>query len=222
MAAHQQAVGVDAVGGAGDEGEVVLLRVDLELGHLGGEHDADLVDLVGDRAVEDGDSPVVAGGQLVKVGKEPGAWQAAVAGDGAVGPDAADGEARPREMADGDLQHGLVGAVVDGQGDVDFRDVDVAHDAGAVDIQQGVVFLLFLLAHVPEHAAFAELFVVLFGGLEDLLVAVGVELGDRLGVARDGTALVEAVPPVGEGGIDQQPHPDQRHEQHQQGDEILF
>ena len=42
-------------------------------------------------------------------------------------------------MACGDLQHAIAGAVVDGQLHTDLFNGDVAHNAGAGDIQRGVV-----------------------------------------------------------------------------------
>ena len=61
LAAHQKAVGVDAVGGASHQGDVVLALHRLQKIGLGGQDDGDLIDLIGQHPVQhrDGDRVVI-------------------------------------------------------------------------------------------------------------------------------------------------------------------
>ena len=91
----QKAVGIDAVGGAGDQDAVVLSWLDGQRAQLVGLDDQDLVHFVGQHLVqhpEQKDIPLL---QLVQIGKQLGAGQAPVAGDDAVGALPAHGQAGP-------------------------------------------------------------------------------------------------------------------------------
>jgi len=138
-AAHQQAVGVDAVGGTGHQGDVILAFGDLQLIGLGGQHDGDFVHLVGEHPVQHGDGKGIAHLQLVEVGKQLSAGQAAVRRDDRVGRSAAHRQAGAFQMTCRHLQHAVVGAVVDGQLHADLFNGDVAHNARAGNIQRFVV-----------------------------------------------------------------------------------
>ncbi len=69
VAAHQKAVGVDAVGGAGHQGDVILAVHHLEVVRLGGQYNGDLVHLVGQHPVQHRDGEGVAHLQPVQMGE---------------------------------------------------------------------------------------------------------------------------------------------------------
>ena len=96
-------MGIDAVGGAGHQGAQVLPRLDLQGGHVLRLHDQDLVHLVGHHLVQHPDHKGVPLRQAVQIGEQPGAGQAPVAGQNAVGALAAGGQAGPLQMAHGHL-----------------------------------------------------------------------------------------------------------------------
>ena len=76
-----------------------------------------------------------------------------MAGEDAVGALAAHGQGAALDVADGDLQDAVVGAVVDGQGAADFLDVDIAHDAASVDVQLTEVIRPLLVGECHRAAA---------------------------------------------------------------------
>ena len=88
----EQAVGVDAVGRAGDQCTEILIGIDLEILQLLGENDSNLVYLIGEGAVEDLEQELVARLELVDVGEQLRGRQASVSGHRAVGALAADRE----------------------------------------------------------------------------------------------------------------------------------
>ena len=133
---HQKAVGVDAVGGAGHQGDVILAVHHLEVVRLGGQYNGDLVHLVGEHAVQDRDGEGVAYFQLVQIGEQLGAGQAAVGRNDRVGALAAHRQAGALQVTCRHLQHAIAGAVVDGQLHTDLFNGDVAHNAGAGHIQR--------------------------------------------------------------------------------------
>lgn len=191
VAAHQQPVGVDAVGRAGDKGAVVLPVLDRQVAEFLRLDDADLVHLVGQGLVQHVEDEGVPFRQLVQVGEQLGAGQPAVAGQHRVGAGAAHRKAAALDVADADLQSGLVGAVVDGQIDVDLVDLDVADHVGAGHVHGGVV-LGQLLVRKAEAVGFAGQGGVVGPGLrEQLVVGVVVQGGHLFSVAGDGAGLVE-------------------------------
>ena len=72
--------------------------------------------------------------QLVKVCEQGGTWQSPVGRDDRVGALPAYGEGTPFQMARPDLQHILIGGVVDGQLHIDLRDLHDPHDLVIVDV----------------------------------------------------------------------------------------
>ena len=208
---------VDAVGRAGDERDVVGALLQVEVAHVGGVHDADLVHLVGAGPVEDGDGEGVALHELVEVGEELGRRQAAVARDRRVRGGAADGQRRALDVPDGHLQDALVHAVVDGQVDADGADLDVAHHAGAREVEDGAVLLLLGLGHIVAVGLVDEALVVGHGlGDHRVLLLLG-DLLDGLDVRGDGAGLVVAVPPVGEGRVGDDGDAEQQEGHHDDG-----
>ena len=122
-------------------------------------------------------------------------------------------------MPRGDLQHRFVGAVVDRQARVDLRDRHIAHDAGAGDVEDRIVFLLLLFGRQePCHAAPHERFVV-FARAGELGFAVLLGcVGHLFHVAGDRAARHMAVPCVGHGWVQDQAHAHHKHDAHRHQD----
>ena len=82
------------------------------------------------------------------------------------------------------LQYAVVGAVIDGNGLVDLGDGDHPHDAVAIQIQQGIVFVVRLNAlageQVPGEGILCNGGVVGQGGLHLSFVGFGRSLADSL------------------------------------------
>ena len=110
-------------------------------------------------------------------------------------------------MADGDLQDGILRAMVDGQAHVNFGNLDIAHDPLTGYVQQAFVFGLLLLGEEEAVAATTQVPVILPGGVPDGVIAGVVESGHVFGVGGDGAGLVEGVPVVADGGVQQQGQP---------------
>ena len=143
VSAHQKSMGIDAVGRAGDEGAEILARDDPQGIGLMRLNDENLVDLIGENLIQNAENKGIALREFIEVGKELGTGQAAVPGKHAVGAFTADRQAGPIQMANSDLQHGFIGAVVDRQGDIETVDFDIAHNAGAADIQKRLIRFIF-------------------------------------------------------------------------------
>ena len=116
---------------------------------------------------------------------------------------AAHGQAGPVQMADGDLEDDLLGAVVDGQVDVDLGNFDVGHDAVSGHVQE--LFVLVFQAVIQNEGIVpaVQRLVVGPGLLPEGGVVLFAQMGHLLGVGADGPTLVEGVPPVAEGRVQQ-------------------
>ena len=99
-------------------------------------HDVDLVHLIGQNFVQHTEHKGISFRQLVQIGEQLRRRQSPMAGNHAVGAGTTYGEGTALDMADGDLQHRVLSAMVDRQGDPDGGDLDIAHDAVAGDVQQ--------------------------------------------------------------------------------------
>ena len=135
-----------------------------------------------------------------------------MAGEHAVRPRAARGQRAALDVADGDLQHALARAVIDGQGAVDLRDLDIAHDARAGDVQQAVIDRLLLLAHHKAPVLADQRLIVRLGLREQLVKARMVQLRDRVAVAGNRAGLMHGIPPVADGGVQHQGEPCKEHQ----------
>lgn len=182
VAADEHTVGVDTVGGTGNEGAVVFIVGDLEVGDFLGEDDMYLVDLVSKLLIEDIKDKLIALDEAVELCKELGAGEAAVAGDYGVGRRAADGERGPFEVAGGDLQDAFGGAVVQGEGDIDERYLDIAHDTVAADIEQLVILLRLLSGGDIGIGAGEDIAVIFLGGGDKPRVLFFAHARDGLGI----------------------------------------
>ena len=209
-------MGVDAVGRARHQRAQVAPGDDLQRGHILRLDDEDLVDLVGQYLVEHADGERIALDQLVEIRKQLRARQPAVAGEHAVAAFAADGQAGPADVPGGDLEHVVVRAVVDGQGDIDGRDLDIAHDAGAADVQETVIFRLLALGQEIAGLAGGERLVIVARGLQHGVVGVVRQALHVLCVAGDGAGGVQRVPVVADARVQKQGQPcgEQQNEQH--------
>ena len=124
-----------------------------------------------------------------------------MAGDDAVRALAADGQACALDVAYRNLEHRVLHAVVYGQGDADGGYLDIAHDAAAVGVQKALVELVLRLVGAEAVFPARQRRIIRHGGIPELGVPLVVQLRDGLGIARDGAALVEGVPPVADRGV---------------------
>ena len=132
-------MGVDAQRRAGHQGHEVAVGVGPQLLGLLGLDDLGLHHAVGQHLAEDLGGEGVPRLDLVEVGEHGGVGQPAVPGDHRARAGPAHGQGGPLQVPQA-LQEGLVGgAVVDGQVQVDGRDAQTGHEAGAVGVQDGVV-----------------------------------------------------------------------------------
>lgn len=145
-----------------------------------------------------------------------------MAGNHAVGAGAAYGEGAPFNMADGDLQHGVLDAVVDGQGDPDGRNLDIAHDAVAGDVQQIFVLPGFFLGGLIAVGVAAQRFVIGLRLCPNLLVGIIVHFSNCFRIAGNGPGLMEGVPPVAYGRVQQQGQPYKKDQQQHNGRFSMF
>lgn len=208
VSADQQTMGIDAVGRTGDQRAVILARLDPERRQIRGLHHADLVDLVGERLVEDHHDECVPFFEFIEIGKQLCRGQASVPGQRAVGAFAAHRKGRALQMSDGGLQDLLTGPVVDGQLDIDLGNINVAHDSGGTGREQAVVLFPLLLGQRPVDAVFRDFVVVGSGRLDHLLVLVVVHVGDLFGVVQNGVRLMHGVPVVREGRVNEESQTD--------------
>lgn len=95
----EESVAVAAVGGAGEEGEVVVAVDAFEFVGLVGSYDEDLVDAVGEGVAEDVDVDEVSDGEFGEPVEHGGVGHAGVPGEDGVGVGAADGQGCPVEVA---------------------------------------------------------------------------------------------------------------------------
>ncbi|CAB0968424.1 hypothetical protein FRC0457_01935 [Corynebacterium diphtheriae] len=105
MPGDQQAMGVDAVGSAGDEGHQIPVRLHRQPVGLMGQDDVDGLDLVLQLFARHRDIEDVADGDLLQVVEQRGVGQARVGGDHRVRRVTADGKVRAEEVAGAALQH---------------------------------------------------------------------------------------------------------------------
>ena len=110
----QESLGIDAVGGAGQQGAVVLPFLNSDQGDVVRLYDADLIHLVGQDLIEDGECKGIPGLHAVQMGKEQGRGQAAVGGNNAVGAGTSDGQAAALKMSGGDAEDRIRCTVVTG------------------------------------------------------------------------------------------------------------
>ena len=109
-------------------------------------------------------------------------------------------------MADGDLENGILRPVVDRKRELDGRDLDVAHDAGAGDVQQAVILRTLLVGQEIAVFAFQQRLVVVSGRRPQFVIPRLIEALHVGGVAGDGLRGVEGVPVVAYSRVQKQGH----------------
>lgn len=139
--------------------------------------------------------------QLVHIGEEFRRGEAGVAGEDGVVGEVAGGQGGPVQVAHGLLQDIFRGAVVDGQGDPDFADLDVAHHAAtqveAVVIVQGD-------GGGPLLCLVAREILVIGSGLGHHLIVLVLTVVAHLGlIAGHRPGAVEFVVLIAQGGIEE-------------------
>ena len=105
--------------------------------------------------------------------------------------------------------------MVDREIDIDAWDGNETHVAVAAHIEAGVVGLRLFLLNGPLVGLFGKIAVIEEGIIPHLLILLGVQGGNRLGIADDCTRLVKGVPVITEGRICNDCHTGQQ-DQHQQ------
>ena len=202
MAANQQAVRVDGVGCAGDQGTQVLPRNNAQIPRLLRQDDADLIHLVGQHLVQRPDDEGITLGQLVDIGEQTGRRQTTVSGQDTMGTRAADGQRRALDVADGDLQDAVIRAMINGQGAADLLYFNIPDDTASVNIQLFLVLgPLFLREIGPAATRLGDLLVVGVGALQQFFITVLVHVGHRFRVVDHDLGLPVTVPPVRDGRI---------------------
>lgn len=132
VAAHEKAVGVDAVGGAGDQGDQVFTKLRAEGFHLVWGHHFDLVYLIFQFVAGCLDEEEVVFFYILEVVKQCGVWQAGVSGEDGVRSLAADGEIGAEEVTNTALEVVFLGAVINRQVRFRARNDQSAHRIGGV------------------------------------------------------------------------------------------
>ena len=153
MAAHQQTVGVDAVGCAGDQGAKILIRHKLYQLGVFRLHHIDGVHLIGEDLIHDVEGEGIAYLHFVQIAEELCRRKAAVAADDAVGTEgnllkilliemrAADRKGGALNMPGRRLEDALLRAMVNRQVDIDAGDGDEAHIPRAAHVEAVIVDL---------------------------------------------------------------------------------
>ena len=206
---HEQPVRVDSVRRAGHEGHIVLTGDYVQPAQIARQYRRDLVDRIRVSLVEDVDLENVAVVQLVEIREQLRPGQSPVSADDGVRALSPDREARPFDMPRRDLEHRFARSVIDAEEAGDRRDLDVADHAVSEGIEDRIIFgdLLvgqhFLLDDLPG----GEASVPLVRGVEVCGVLLFVDVHDVFGVGRDGAGLVEGVPVVRKGRVQQQGEP---------------
>ena len=83
---------------------------------------------------------------------------------------AADGKRAPLQVSHSDLKHVVARAVVDGERDLDRRNLDIAHHAGAVDVELAVIVLALFIGQSEEGSAQKQIAVILPRALQQFVV----------------------------------------------------
>ena len=215
-------MGIDAVGRAGDEGAQILIGVDFQPLGLIGQDNADPVHFVGEDLLHGAQAENITLRDLVKIREQPGRGQAAMSGQNAVGALSAHGQRTALDMSHGDLQHLFIRGVIDGQADAEGRDLHGAHDARARHIQGLKIAGVLLRRRVPAVGKPAQIFVELLRLLPQRFVSVAVHVGDRFHIGGNRRALMEGVPVVADGGIQQQRQAKDQYQKKENRRRMLF
>ena len=210
---------IDTIGGAGHQRAIILAGSNGQCVHLFRLHDQNLIDFISQQPVQHGNGEGVSLLQLIQVGEQPGAGQPPVRGQHAMAALPADGQAAALQMAHGHVQHIRRRTVIDGQFHADSVDVDIAHDAHAVDVQDFLIIhprvgqaLIFRHGRVQRRQRPVIVLRLLKGGV---VIPAG-HAGQRVLICADGPGLVQGIPVIARRGIEQDTHAQQKHGHQQQ------
>lgn len=134
-AAHQQTVGIHAIGGAGDQRTQILTGDNPQQTGVVRQHSMDFHHLIGKALLQHMQIKDIPGCQLLQIGKHLLACHTAVPGENAMGAFSTDWKRTAQKMSDAPLQRGIFRPVVDGKIHTDFGDLHIAHDAIASQIE---------------------------------------------------------------------------------------
>lgn len=215
-APDEHPMAVDSVRRAGDKGAVITVFDDLQLVQLLGFHNAYLIHLIGQGLIEDMEHKRLALGHFIQIGQQSRAGEAPVPGQHAVGRRPPYRKRCPVQMSHGDLQHAVLRAVVHREADADFRNLNITHDAGFRHVQQGFIDCPFLLRQVdgvpPGRTQVERL------RLRPQPVIVRLRHhGNAFGIAGNGPGLMERIPIITDGRIQQQRQTHRHHAQQKNG-----
>ena len=135
---------------------------------------------------------------------------------------AAHGQAGPFQMAHGDLQDRFLRTMIDGQRAINAGDFNIAHDAKTGHIQKLLVFFLLCVAQKVGVVPFCQRCIVGLCGGPDFVILILVQICDFFGIRGNGAGLVEGVPVIADGRIQQQGQSREKHQDQQQRCEISF
>lgn len=197
-------MGIDAIGSTGNERALVAVVINGQGGNVLRIHDEYLIHLIGENLMQDTDQELIPFHDLIQIGEELGAWETSVAGENGMRPLSSHGKAGPVQMADGDLEDALIGAVVNRERAFDCRNIHVTHNAGPGYIQGIAVFFLFLVREGKNTRAKADPAVKSPRSFQNRVIFRGIHRRYRIRVGGNGPGLVERVPIVTEAGIQQQ------------------
>ena len=139
MAPDQETVGVDPVGGAGNQGYIILLPVNFQSVNLVRLHNQDLVNLIGQGFVQHMEVKEISLFQLLQIRKHPGCCHAGMGRNHSMRALTANGQGCSGHVPRAALQGVLAHAVVDGQQHINSGNLNVAHNAIPGQIQKAVV-----------------------------------------------------------------------------------
>ena len=204
MPTHQQAVRIHAIGRAGHQCAVVLPLHDLQRCDLLRFHDQDLIHLIGQHLIQHAEHEHVPFHKLIQVGEQLCAGEPPVPGQNAVSACAAHGQARPIQMAHGDLEDGFLRAVINGQRAADARDLDVPHHAKPGNVEQLLILRPLRFAEKVGVAPPQKGGVVRLCVFPQHVIARLFQRCHVFSIAGDGLRLVKRVPVIADGRIQQQ------------------
>ena len=195
MSPNQQPLGIDPVGSAGKQGDIVLSILWLKFPYLPRIHDTDLIHFVGQQTVQHGNREGIAFRQLVQVGKQPGAWQPPVGRQDAMVSFASYRQAGALQMSHRCIEHCLRCTVINRQLQADTRDMDISHHSIPGYVEDIVIPLCPGIIDQGSGYLFQRLVVSVCCGKFGFIVLLR-QIGNDCFIICDGSGLYPAVPPV--------------------------
>ena len=128
----------------------------------------------------------------------------------------------PVQMPHGDLQHRIVGTMVDWQGDINVGDFDIPHNPRAVQIQQLVIFCFLLRGDQKRILPLRQPPVIFLGLQEHFVIFFPIQILHLLGIGSHRSSRVQGIPVIAEGWIQQQGHACKKHSNQENGRNMFF